>query len=402
MNILIIANFTRDFSESDNGRFLYLGKKLAENHKVEIITTEFSHGAKAPKKPITVKYPFKITMLKEPGYKKNISLKRFYSHHVWGKNVRNYLKTIEKPDVVYCAVPSLTGPSYVADYCRERGIRFIIDIQDLWPEAFQMVFNVPVVSSVAFYPFKHMADSIYKSADAICAVSQTYVNRALSVSQKCHSGTTVFLGTNLDTFDSYASEEPIMHKPINEVWLAYCGTLGSSYDLTCVFDALEILSQMAIRPKFIIMGDGPRRGAFEQYASEKDIDTLFTGSLPYNQMCSLLCECDIALNPIMHNAAQSIINKHGDYAASGLPVVNTQESNEYRHLIDTYQMGFNCANGDPFDMAKKIEILMCDEELRKQMGANARKCAEEKFDRKNSYDALFSEILRGGVQVSPE
>lgn len=75
MNILIVANFTRDFSESDNGRFLYLAKKLAEKHKVEIITTEFSHGAKAPKKPVTVKYPFKITMLKEPGYKKNISIK---------------------------------------------------------------------------------------------------------------------------------------------------------------------------------------------------------------------------------------------------------------------------------------------------------------------------------------
>lgn len=265
-----------------------------------------------------------------------------------------------------------------------------------------MVFNVPVVSSVVFYPFKHMADSIYKSADAICAVSQTYVNRALSVSQKCHSGTTVFLGTNLDTFDFYASEEPIMHKPINEVWIAYCETHGSSYDLTCVFDALEILSRKGIRPKFIIMGDGPRRGAFEQYASEKDIDTLFTGSLPYSQMCSLLCECDIALNPIMHNAAQSIINKHGDYAASGIPVVSTQENEEYRNLVDTYQMGFNCTNGDSIDMAKKLEILMCDEELRKQMGANARRCAEEKFDRKNSYEALFSEILRGGYRPLTE
>lgn len=397
MNILIVANFTRDFSATDNGRFLYLAKKLAVNNKVEIVTTEFSHGAKAKKKPITIEYPFKITMLGEPGYKKNVSLRRFYSHHVWGNNLKKYLQTIEKPDVVYCAVPSLTGPNNVAEYCKENGIRFVIDIQDLWPEAFQMVFKVPVVSTVAFLPFNKLADSIYSNADSICAVSNTYVNRALRVNKKCKEGTTVFLGTNLDTFDEYANEEPIMRKPEGEVWIAYCGTLGSSYDMTCVFDALEILTDKNIRPTFIVMGDGPRRQEFEQYATERDIDVKFTGSLPYNQMCALLCQCDITVNPIMHNAAQSIINKHGDYASSGLPVVSTQENEEYRALVEEYNMGFNCKNNDAADLAEKFERLIIDKNLREQMGANARRCAEEKFDRKNSYVALISEILGGGT-----
>lgn len=401
MNILIVAQFTRDFSATDNGRFLYLAKRLAENHhNVEIVTTDFSHGAKAKKRPIMIDYPFKITLLAEPGYKRNVSLKRFYSHYVWGNNLKKYLETIEKPDVVYCAVPSLTGPNNVAEYCKKNGIRFVIDIQDLWLEAFQMVFQVPVFSSVAFYPFKKLADSVYRSADCICAVSDTYVNRALSVSNKCKKGTTVFLGTNLDTFDGYAREKPIMRKTGGEIWIAYCGTLGSSYDLTCVFDALELLSKKDIHPKFIVMGNGLRRQEFERYASAKPIDVKFTGSLPYNQMCALLCECDITVNPIMHNAAQSIINKHGDYASSGLPVVSTQENEEYCALVDEYQMGFNCKNNDAMDLAEKLERLIMDANLREQMGANARCCAEEKFDRKNSYVALVSEILGGGDTLS--
>lgn len=394
MYILIVANFTRDFSESDNGRFSYVARMLAErNINVEIVTSGFSHGAKALRKQVIAKWPFKITFLPEKGYRRNVCLKRFYSHYVWGKNVKDYLKTIEKPDVVYCAVPSLSGPNYVADYCDKNGIRFVIDIQDLWPEAFKMVFNVPMISSVVFFPFKHKAESIYKRADAVCAVSQTYVNRALLVNQKCKSGTVVFLGTDLDAFDSYSTEEPIMRKPDGEVWLVYCGTLGSSYDLVCVFNAMEILSKNGIRPKFIIMGNGPQREELEQYAASKDIDVKFTGRLPYNKMCALLCECDIALNPIMHNAAQSIINKHGDYAASGIPVISTQENEEYRTLVDDYKMGFNCVNGDSADIAEKIELLIQDKELRTKMGANARKCAEEKFDRKNSYNALVSVIL---------
>ena len=118
------------------------------------------------------------------------------------------------------------------------------------------------------------------------------------------------------------------------------------------------------------------------------------GRLKYNEMCSLLKACDITVNPIAHMAAQSIINKHADYAASGLPVVSTQESEEYRNLIDAYHMGFNCGNNDSEDLAEKLQILVKDESLRKQMGENARRCAEEKFDRRNTYKLLEEQILQ--------
>ena len=398
MKIVIIANFTRDFSETDNGRFLYLAKKLAaDGHRVELITNDFNHGRKERRKPVTAGYSFKVTLLHEPGYKKNVSIQRFNSHRIWGKNVRKYLETIDRPDVVYCAVPSLTGPGYAASYCRKNGIRFLIDIQDLWPEAFQTVLHIPVLSSLLFYPFKRKADYVYSCADSICAVSETYTRRALRVNPRCKTGTTVFLGTNVALFDKYSQQTPLYIKPDGELWLAYCGTLGSSYDLTCVFDALLILKEKGMNPKFIVMGNGPLQEQFEQYARENNIDTLFTGRLPYDQMCALLCTCDIAVNPIAHKAAQSITNKHGDYASSGLPVVSTQENEEYQALVDQYKMGFNCKNNDPDDLADKLEILLRDPELRRTMGANARKCAEERFDREHSYELLIGQITKKGT-----
>lgn len=394
MNILIVANFTRDFTASDNGRFLYLAKMLsAQNHKVELVINDFNHGRKERRKPIAEVYPFKITMLHEPGYKKNVSLQRFWSHHVWGKNLIKYIQSIQSPDVVYCAVPSLSGPNYVAKYCAQNHIRFVIDIQDLWPEAFQVVFKIKCVS-VLFYPVQKIADSVYRRADSICAVSKTYVDRALKVNKKCSKGTVVFLGTELNTFDEFGRRESTIVKNEGEIWLAYCGTLGSSYDLTCVLDAISLLQTKGVHLRFIVMGNGPKQKEFETYAANKQIDAVFTGRLPYNEMCSLLCKCDITVNPILHMAAQSIINKHGDYAASGLPVINTQECDEYRSLVDEYRMGFNCRNHDPVDLAEKLNILIQDERLRKEMGRNARRCAEEKFDRKNSYQALIKEIVK--------
>jgi hypothetical protein len=106
------------------------------------------------------------------------------SHRSWGNEVRKYLEKKEKSLMWYIVLfPSLTAPLAAAKYCEKNGVRFIIDIQDLWPEAFQMVLNIPVVSDVIFTPFKHRANEIYRRADAICGVSQKYVDRALSLTK---------------------------------------------------------------------------------------------------------------------------------------------------------------------------------------------------------------------------
>ena len=80
----------------------------------------------------------------------------------------------------------------------------------------------------------------------------------------------------------------------------------------------------------------------------------------------------------------------------GLPVVNTQESEEYRRLVNEYQIGINVQNGDSKDLADKIEILYNDKNLREKFGANNRKLAEEKFDRKNTYRKII-EIIESQI-----
>lgn len=387
MKIVIISNFSRNFSQKDKDRFAFLGNLLSGQNQVEIVTSDFYHTQKVHRNKVTDMLPYKVTFLHEPGYKKNICLKRFWSHFVWGKNVGKYLKSIDKPDVVYCAVPSLTAAKEAARFCKKRGIKFAIDVQDLWPEAFKMVLNIPLISEILFFPFQKCANSIYKNADEVFAVSKTYVERVLSVNQKGASGHMIYLGIELSEFDCAVKENlPIITKEAGELWIAYCGTLGSSYDMKCALDALNLANQKSKQPiKMIIMGNGPLMESFEKYAKEIQANALFLGRLPYGQMCALLAQSDMTINPIVKGSAASIINKHGDYAASGLPVINTQESPEYRALIEQYQMGYNCTTGDSADVAAKLLELAGNKEKRMQMGKNARRCAEECFDRANTY-----------------
>lgn len=390
MDIVIVANFCSDFSKTDNGRFSYLANILSEDHNVEIITSSFYHINKKQREAVT-KHSYKISLIDEPGYEKNISLKRFYSHYVWGKNVGRYLAKRKKPDVVYCAIPSLTGPMLVAKYCEKKDIKFIIDVQDLWPEAFQMIFNIPIVSNLIYFPFKYMANSIYKRANQIVAVSQTYVDRALKVNKKCNKGYSIFLGTELKIFDENAKKISFLNKNKDEVWLAYCGTLGSSYDLTNVMKAIYKVKIPNLY--FIVIGNGPLMETFQLLAKKLEINVVFTGRLAYDDMCSILCKCDMTVNPIMPGAAQSIINKHGDYLASGLPIINTQENKEIRELIEKYQCGINCKNANEDDIKNAIIKLCRDNELRNKMGKNARKLAVDKFDRAKTYKKIIDLII---------
>lgn len=397
-DILIISHFLSTSIEKGNDRFTYLAdmiKSRNEKFNVEIVTSSFSHDKKSQRdfskyKDIDTKY--KLTMLYETNYNKNISIKRFYSHFTLGRSLNKYLKTRKKPDIIYCAVPSLDIAYVASKYAKKNNIKFIIDIQDLWPEAFKMVFNIPVISNVVFKPMEILANSIYKEADEIVAVSDTYVNRALNVNSKVNNGKSVFLGTELSYFDNIKKNSKI-EKNINEFWITYLGTLGHSYDLKIVMDALKIVKQKKIENiKFVIMGDGPLEEEFKKYAEKLDIDVNFTGRLEYENMVDYLSNSDIAVNPITKGAAQSIINKVGDYAAAGIPVLNTQECLEYRKLVDEYKCGINCKNNNAKDLSEKIIYLYNNKLLREKLGENNRKLSEDKFDRQKTYRKIVNII----------
>ncbi len=396
--IVIIDHFSQLPNEPGNNRFIYLATMLCEaGFQVEIITTDFSHKTKTTR---TVQaemlgdLPYQFTMLPEPGYPKNVCLRRFYSHYIFGRNLWKYLKTMEKPDLVYVAVPSLDAGHFAAKYCRKHAIPFIVDIQDVWPEAFKLVFHVPLISDLVFAPMSITANRFYGAADRIVAVSQTYKQRGLRSNNKDPHGLCVYLGTDKERFDQSVADIAV-DKPADELWVTYVGTLGHSYNIDIVIDALNVIAdKIEQKVIFKVIGDGPLMGQFQTHAADCRVPVEFMGRRAYAEMVAYLAHSDIAVNPIVKGAAQSIINKHADYAMAGLPVVNTQECPEYRELISQYACGINCECENVEQVAEALKQLIDDAELRSRMGRNSRRMGEERFDRKTTYRSIVDEIAK--------
>ena len=398
MRIIIIANFPADIDGGKaKGRFLYLGEMLCDRgHQVEMIVSDFVHGKKHHREKNSIKqdaYKTKITVLHEPGYHTNVSIKRLWSHYIWGRNVMKYINCINIPDVVYCAMPSLTAAKKAADYCRKNNVKFVVDLQDLWPEAFAMVIKNKILQKVLL-PMKWMANKAYSSADLAIAVSDTYVKRVIEVNKKIHSGLAVFLGNDGKVFDMGKAKYHLVRSQ-EEIVIGYVGNMSKSYDIPCIFNALakvKTRGHIQVPIRFVLIGGGVDEAKFKAYASKTYPNTDFLGYKGYQEMAGMLCDCDIVVNPIVKGSVASIINKVGDYALAGKPVINTQESPEYRHLVDSYKCGINCECGNSNEVADALEKLAKDPELRQTMGENARRFGIEKFDRRHTYQIIVEAI----------
>lgn len=390
--IVIIDHYSQAPGEKGNNRFLYIANMLCDRgYEVEIVTTDFSHIKKQTRnipQSAFEKLPYKYTMLPEPPYKKNISLQRILSHRVFGRNLKAYLKDRTDIEAIYISVPSLDVGVAAADYCNEHKIPFFVDIQDIWPEAFELVLPLKNITKHVLFPLRKQAKYIYRSATKLLAVSNTYLDVGKKYAPEAQ-GVSVFLGTDLSKFDQAVCEYGLKHVD-DCVTLGYVGTLGASYNIDIVISAVEQLVKKGYKIRFKVLGDGPELERLKQLGKNLPID--FQGRLAYGQMVGELSSCDIAVNPIVHGAAQSIINKHGDYAAAGLPVISTQESPEYRELISQYNCGITCGVDDVQAVADAIEDLILHDEKRIEMGKNSRRMAEELFDRKVIYNHIIDEI----------
>lgn len=397
--VLIIINQTALPGEKSYTRTLSLYKLLEESgHDVRIVTSRFNHYDKKIRdvEIFNRTYPeWKVSFIEEPGYEKNVSIKRIHSQRIFARHLFSWFKkNINDYDVVYMTMPTNEGAELVGAYCNKKHIPYIIDVRDLWPDAMKMFFKSEKLFRLLTYPMKKTADKAYAQADGIVAVSRDYLNRALKSNSRSEKNAVVYQGAYLKKFDtSKDANASMFHKPQEEFWIAYIGTLGESYDINTFIDAIHYLHQQGYKQiKAKILGRGPSEEEFKNHTKKIGAEIDFVGFMPYEQMAGFLSNCDAMINAIKKNAAQSIINKISDYFASGKPTLNGNTHPEMLALIDDYNAGINYEPENYKSLSEAILKLYKNPELCKEMGQNGRKLAEEKFDREVSYQEIIKMI----------
>ena len=384
-------------------RFRYLCEFLVKKgYEVDLITTTFQHWEKKQRDLESVdqkSYPFGIKFIYEPGYRKNIDLRRVRSHKIAAENLRKLLEKEGDYDVIYAEIPPNDVALAAAEYAHRNKIPFVADVNDLWPEAMRMVFDIPIVSDLLFYPLKRDAEKVYSLTSGVIGTSDEYRDRPFLNQKRDVLKETVYVGNEISVFDREAEQHADeVQKEEGTFWVTYAGTIGTSYDIrTMVLAAEELMKQGKTKIRFQILGDGPTREMLENLAKERKIQNVkFTGYVPYEQMAAYLVKSDVLINSFVRKAPQSIVTKIGDYLAAGKPMINTCMSPEFRKKVEQDGFGINIEPEDVRELVNAVEWMYENEAERNDMGNRARKIAEEQFDRPVSYgkiEAMISSLI---------
>ena len=393
--------------EKGYSRFPFLANMLCNNgFDVDLYTSTFNHWEKAQRdenkiKSIQTTVPYNIVLAYEPGYKKNVDIRRIISHGQLAKNLLRVLseRHNKQPyDLLYVIIPDNKLAADVAEYGRQHNLPVIVDIEDLWPEGMEQMLPIPkAIGNIVFFSLRKNAKKAYHNADAYVGTSDEFRDEPLKYNEgKGKKSITVYVGCDLEVFDKgKETYEDQIVKDEDDFWIIYTGTLGSSYDIGTLIKSAQIIKAKGYdKIKFKILGGGPLKEQFEKIAKEKPCDVEFLGYVQYEKMCAYLSKSDITVNSFVKSAPQSIVNKVGDYLAAGKPMINTLTSPEFRLKVENDGFGVNVIAEDDNALADCILKMYGDTEELNDMSIRAREIAKSQFDRKNSYKLILNLIRR--------
>ena len=386
--ILVVAPYVTFPDEPGANRFIAIARILSKKYDVTLVTSRFCHILKSHRGERKNLDRISVVLLDEPGYKVNVGFGRLKSHHEFCKNFQRFmLKNPCKYDLVYSAYP-LIKTNYILGKLKEKlGFKLIMDIQDIWPES---IFGpIPLLSNyfgkLILSPIIKYANHTYAHADALVAVSETYMNRADVNHLDNQYKEVVYIGADNLHFNSEINK--LSQK---KIIATYIGTMAGSYDLETIVRA-STLCHDQVEIQFI--GTGPHEERLKKLNSELGGYVKFNGIMPYDHAMEKLKYSDIAINPIHLTAQQSITNKLSDYFCSGLPILSCQENLEVQKLL-AVGGGMHYKSGNPDDLAQKLILLAKDRAELNRMSAINKKIAKECFLREISYRKIMNLVER--------
>ena len=389
-SLVILAPFTSLPGEPSFNRFLYLAYLLSETHEVTLLTSSFNHPTKRHRNVNDSAFenlPFELILINEPGYKKNASFERLFSHHQFTNGVKKWLIEQQQNnvdvDIIYSAYPLIATNLLIAKFKSHFNYRIIIDVQDVWPESISSV--IPIVSKLPclLAPITARAEKAYAAADALVAVSNTYLERAKK-NNPSTSSMVVYIGSDKQQIDSIKA----IKRDDNKIKLIYLGTISYSYDLETVVKGINLLRNENSAIELHILGDGPNRDYIESISED---GIFFHGLIGFEEMVAFAKSCDVFVNPITASATQSITNKLSDYFSLRKPIINSQKNPEVVELIDQIG-GVHYESGSIDSFCKSVnEIMTKLDESTDSCQVDESKI-DELFDRNISYKRLVEFI----------
>ena len=398
--VWVVSPFSDPSPGAEFDRYRFICAELTRRGaRVRQFVSAFDHGRKRHRTAPSAPWP--VVLVPEPGYARNVSLRRVASHLVFDALVVFYFlrEMIRggRPDVILSAVPHNGAACIAAGIARLAGARFIVDVHDTWPESLLGVTRVRGPLRMGYWLWKKVADAALIAADQVFAESSRYAMRAdeVRIPRGKSAARAILLGGDLDYYGSIAPAERLPEGLDGARFVvAYAGTLGANYDLDCALEAFSRFAAEQPGSALLLLGRGEREEELGEAIRRGGIPAWISGQLPHASLVALLKRSQVGLNAFKAGGNVAYSYKLNDYLLSGVPVVNSLPG-ESADLLAGNGIGINYRAGDPVSLLAALREARLRWDENPAWGSEVLAFSRRQLDRRTSYDELLRSCLAG-------
>jgi len=316
-------------------------------------------------------------LFRVPAYRGNMA--RLWNMFVFAFEVWVGLGTrkLRKPDIVIGSSLTLFAALAAEQLARRKGVPFILEIRDLWP---QTLIDIGMrLHHPAVVMFGLIERHLYRHADKIVTLLPNASEYMVPKGARATDISWIPNGVDVELMP--LPRPPMSHDVFT---VMYAGSHGMTDALEPVLDAAAILNKEAPgRFCFRFVGDGPNKRELRRRVETENIaNVVFDDPVPKRDVFCILQDADA----FIINTRKTDLYRYGispnklhEYMAAARPTVFAGSS--HNNPIAEAAAGITVAPGDSRAIATAVKTLaaMSDDE-RWNMGLRARRYIEEHHD----------------------
>jgi len=409
MRILLIHQYFLEKDDGGGSRFNEFTRHWAqEGHKITVIAgmVHYNTGKKRDK------YKGKFTVKER--YSENIDVLRChvsesynssflgrlwgYFSFVFSSIFAGVFKINNKYDIIISTSPPLFIGITAYMLSKLKGIPFLFEIRDLWPES---AIDTGVLTNKPLIKLSYWFESfIYKKASLINVLTPAFrekliTNKGVRQSKIIYIPNAADFSLSdryLETFDRKKFRENL---DIDDcLAVIYVGAHGVANALSQILDTASILKGEKV--VFLLVGAGMQKIQLIEEARRRGLTNVkFIDPVPKSEIFKYILASDIGSSVLKRVDTFKTVysNKTFDYMSCKKPVLMAIDGVS-RKLVEDAECGYYVEPENPEEFARKITCYIENPSLLKIHGESGYKYAKKHFDREFLAGKYLSELKK--------
>ena len=251
---------------------------------------------------------------------------------------------VKNIDIVFATStpPTIAVPALFIKFF--RGVPFIFELRDIWPDFVEQLDVLPGVPKWVFRSIDKCMIQIYKWADFVTTTTLGMTGIIAHKGVKKEKLGTILLGANRGHFKGKVFPHPVLKAPIlkDKFVVTFLGSISYGYGLTHLLEVANKMLSINTKIAFLLLG----RGNCFQEISDKIkemalVNVHIEPAIEYRDVPRILKFVHVGYESSLPSSASdcALDNKFYDYISAGLPIVSNYDG-DMGELIQRYNVGY--------------------------------------------------------------